>query len=208
MKIFTIIERNYDNLSPREQKMIVATVISSLFLICGFFIFLVSDSFMERELRIKNLKNALNLMYKNRGKVEEARTLMASYEMKAVKKPPMLQGHIDTLAQTLELTGLNYNPKKPKDLGETKEYHQESVEVKLVDVDLKKISLLMDKIEKGQHLLMVTELTVTARRSHHDRLDGTLVVSSFFKRSAAELKEISDKKKKESASKKKKKTEK
>ncbi|MBN2724137.1 MAG: hypothetical protein JXR95_08720 [Deltaproteobacteria bacterium] len=195
MKIFSKIENGFDNLSSREQKMVVATIISSMFMICGLFIFLISDSFSEREQRIDGLKGAIKNLYKNRGKVANVKDILASYEMKAIKKPPMLQGFIDTAAQDFELKGLNYNPKKPKDLGEHKEYHEESVEVKLHDVDLKKFSQLMDRVENNQYLIMVTELKSTSRRGHHDRLDSSIIVSSYYKRNAKELKELATDKK-------------
>jgi type II secretory pathway component PulM len=187
MALFSKVEEFYDQLVPREQKLIVGTALSVIFFIGAIVIFLVSDAFSERQERIDNLKSALKILKKNRQQVQDTKDLMAYYELKANKKPPSLQGHIETIAKKFDISP-NYNPKKPKDLGEHKEYHQESVELKFHDVDLKAITQFMNALEKGKHLIMVTEMKITSRRGQHDRLDPTIVVSSFYKKNANELK--------------------
>ncbi len=193
MKLFERIEYIYDNFSDREQRMVVASVLILLVFIASFFVFLVSGSFSEREERVRELRSAARLLEQNRESVEESRQALASFEMKASKKPPMLQGHLDELAKTFELGNASFTPKKSEELGPNREYQMESVEVKFFDVDLKKITQFMDKLEKGPNLIMVTELRITTRRNQHDHLDPTLVVSSYYKRSAAELKELAKK---------------
>ena len=196
MRLLNKVEELYDNLTMREQRMIVVTVLVAIIFVGAVMMFLVSNSFEARRERVRELRGALSLLMRNRNKVQETKQIMASVEMKAVKKPPMLQGHIDTIVSRYKLGSANYTPKKPRDLGENGEYRKESVEVKLHDVDLKNLSRLMEDLERGEHLILVTELKVTARRGQHDRLDPTLVVSSFYKKSAAELKSEDKKKKK------------
>ncbi|MBU1240726.1 type II secretion system protein M [Myxococcota bacterium] len=193
MKLFNKIEEMYDNFTEREQRMVVASVFVTLVFIAAFFVFLISSSFTEREDRVRELKSAARLLEQNKESVESSRQALASYEMKATKKPPMLQGHLDELAKSFELGSASYTPKKSEDLGANKEYLMESVEVKFFDVGLKKITQFMDKLEKGPNLIMVTELRITTRRNQHDRLDPTIVVASYYKRSAAELKELAKK---------------
>ena len=185
----------------REQRMMIASVLLTVIFGASLFVFLIGDSFSERETRVTELRGALRLLEKNREYVAETRQKLASVEMKATKKPPMLQGHLDELAKTFELGNASYTPKKSEDLGTNKEYHRESVEVKFHDVDLKKISQFMDKLEKGPNLIMVTEMRVTSRRGQHDKLDPTLVVSSYYKRTAKELKDLAAKGKKKSTKK-------
>ena len=195
MKLFTKVEEFYDNLSLREQRMVVASVLITVLFVASFFTFLINDSFTEREDRIRELKSAARLLERNRESVEETKKMLASVEMKATKKPPMLQGYLDELAKQYDLRNTSYTPKKSKDLGSNGEYREESVEVKFHDVDLKKITQFMDKVEKSPNLILVTELRVTTRRGQHERLDQVLVISSFYKRTAKELKEMASKKK-------------
>lgn len=195
MKLFTKVEEFYDNLSLREQRMVVASVLITVLFVASFFTFLINDSFTEREDRIRELKSAARLLERNRESVEETKKMLASVEMKATKKPPMLQGYLDELAKQYDLRNTSYTPKKSKDLGSNGEYREESVEVKFHDVDLKKITQFMDKVEKSPNLILVTELRVTTRRGQHERLDPVLVISSFYKRTAKELKEMASKKK-------------
>lgn len=203
-KLFKRVEEFYDNLSGREQNMIVAAGFTMVVFVASVFLFLVSDSFSEREERIRELKGTVRLLVNNRESVQETRAILASFEMKATKKPPMLQGHLDELAKEFELGNASYTPKKSEDLGSNGEYRKEAVEVKFHDVDLKKVAQFLDKLERGPNLIMVTQLRITSRRGQHDRLDPTFVVSSFYKRSAAELKALSKKKGKKGKGKKRK----
>ncbi|MDA3864024.1 MAG: hypothetical protein PF689_09190 [Deltaproteobacteria bacterium] len=197
MKIFAKVEKFYDDLSLRERKMLVAAGTLSIIFIASVMIFLISDSFEKKRTRIEELKKAISLLKRNRGKVQETKDLMASYEMKAIRKPPMLQGHLDNMAQKFDLKASNFIPKKTEDLGENKEYHKESVQIEFHDVTLKKVSRFMQNLENSRFLIMVTGLTISPRRGQHDRLDQKMTVSSYHKKSSAELKSKSkDKKKK------------
>jgi hypothetical protein len=200
MKLFSKIEEFYDNMLDRERMMVVVAALLTIMFVASVLMFLISDSFSEREIRIGQLDSAITMLLKNRKSVMESKQLLAGYERKATIKPPMLQGHIDEIAKGFELNSGSYNPKKTEELGAHGEYLKESVEVKFHDVDLKKIAQFLDKIEKSKFLLMVTQMKITTRRGHHDKLDPTMIISSFYKRNSKELKER-DKKKKESNSK-------
>ncbi len=192
------VEVFYDNLSQREQRMLVVAALVMVLFVASVFLFLITDSFSQREMRINELKGAVRLLENNRKSVQETRNILATFERKATQKPPMLQGHLDELAKEFELGRASYTPKKSEDLGPNGEYQKEAVEVKFHDVELKKVGQFMDKLERSRYLIMVTELRITTRRGQHDRLDPTFVVSSYYKRSAAELKELAKKRAKKS----------
>ncbi|MGM0596756.1 MAG: type II secretion system protein GspM [Myxococcota bacterium] len=196
MNIFAKIEKFYDDLSLRERKMIVVAGILSIIFIASVMIFLISDSFEKKRTRIEELKKAISLLRRNRGKVQETKELMASYEMKAIRKPPMLQGHLDNMSKKFDLKASNFIPKKSENLGENDEYHKESVQIEFHDVTLKKVSRFMQSLESSRFLIMVTELTISPRRGQHDRLDQEMTVSSYHKKSSTELKRKSKEKKK------------
>jgi hypothetical protein len=104
----------------------------------------------------------------------------------------MLQGHLDQLAKQFELS-LNFTPQKPKDLGDNQEYQVESVELKLHDAPIKNLMQFLDQVERGNYILMITDLKLITRRGQPDRMDPILFVSSFYKRSGEELKALHDK---------------
>ncbi len=192
MKWMSKIENIYDQMSAREQKIIVSMVLVVLLFVFLMFAFFISDAFEERRARIKSLRDAVTLLQKNRNLVQESRQAMATLELKAVQKPPMLQGHLDQLGKQYELS-LNFTPQKPKDLGENLEYQVESVELKLHDAPVKNFMQFLDQVERGNFILMITEIKLNTRRGQPDRMDPVLTVSSFYKRNGEELKALHEK---------------
>ncbi len=192
MKWMQKVETLYDHLSVREQRIMVSLILVVLSFGFLMFVFFIKEGFDERRERIAALRDAVALMQKNRSVVQEGKDAQATLEMKAVQKPPMLQGHLDSLATRVELSP-NFTPQKPKDLGDNQEILVESVEVRLHDAPIKNLFQFLDQIERGSHLMMVTEIKLNTRRGQPDRMDPVLFVSSFYKRSAEELKALSDK---------------
>lgn len=192
MKWMQKVETLYDQLSAREQRIMVSLILVVPAFGFLMFVFLIQGGFDERRERISALREVVALMQKNRGVVQESKDAQATLEMKAVLKPPMLQGHLDTLARQVELSP-NFTPQKPKDLGDNQEILVESVEVRLHDAPIKNLFQLLDQIERGGHLMMITDLKLNTRRGQPDRMDPVFFVSSFYKRSAEELKALSDK---------------
>lgn len=192
MKWMQKMETLYDHLSVREQRILVSLILVVLTFGFLMFVFFIKEGFDERRERIAALRDVVALMQKNRSVVQEGKDAQATLEMKAVLKPPMLQGHLDTLANRVELSP-NFTPQKPKDLGDNQEILVESVEVRLHDAPIKNLFQFLDQVERGSHLMMVTEIKLNTRRGQPDRMDPVLFVSSFYKRSAEELKALSDK---------------
>ncbi|MBU1244120.1 type II secretion system protein M [Myxococcota bacterium] len=192
MKWMEKIEQMYDQFTAREQKILVSMVLVVLGFVFFMFAFFISDAFDERRERIRTLHEAVTLLQKNRNLVQESRQAQATLELKAVQKPPMLQGHLDQIAKQFELS-LNFTPQKPKDLGENQEYQVESVELKLHDAPIKNLMQFLDQIERGNYIMMITDIKLTTRRGQPDRMDPVLIVSSYYKRSAEELKALHDK---------------
>jgi type II secretory pathway component PulM len=192
MKWMQKVETLYDQLTVREQRILVSLVLVVLAFGFLMFVFFIKEGFDERRERISALRDAVTLMQKNRSLVQEGKDAQASLEMKAVNKPPMLQGHLDTLAKQVELSP-NITPQKPKDLGDNQEILVESVELRLHDAPIKNLFQFLDQVERGNYLMMVTEIKINTRRGQPDRMDPVLFVSSYYKRSAEELKALHEK---------------
>ena len=188
------VENFYDQLSQREQRILISLVLVVILFVFFLFAFFIYESFEERQERIEALKTAAIQLQKNRNLLQENRQALVSLEMKAINKPPMLQGHLDQLAKQYDLSS-TITPQKPRDLGDNKEFVMESAELIMHDVPVKQFMQFLDKIERGNYLLMITEIKMNTRRGQPDRMDPVLTVSSYYKRSAAELKELSDKEK-------------
>jgi hypothetical protein len=192
MKWMQKVETFYDQLGVREQRILVSLILAVLAFGFLMFVFFIKEGFDERRERIAALRDVVTLMQKNRSIVQENKDAQATLEMKAVQKPPMLQGHLDTLATKLELSP-NFTPQKPKDLGDNQEILVESVELRLHDAPIKNLFQFLDQVERGNYLLMITEIKLNTRRGQPDRMDPVLFVSSYYKRSAEELKAMHDK---------------
>lgn len=192
MKWMQKVETLYDQLAVREQRIMVSLVLVVLAFGFLMFVFFIKEGFDERRERIAELRDVVALMQKNRSIVQENKDAQASLEMKAVNKPPMLQGHLDTLATQLELSP-NFTPQKSKDLGDNQEILVESVELRLHDAPIKNLFRFLDQIERGSYLMMITDIKLNTRRGQPDRMDPVIFVSSYYKRSAEELKTLHDK---------------
>jgi len=192
MKWMSKIENIYDQLSVREQRILVSLVLVVMAFVFFLFAFFIKEGFDERRERITALRDSVSLLQKSRSAVQENRQAQATLEMKAVQKPPMLQGHLDTIAKQYELSP-NITPQKPKDLGDNQEILVESVELRLHDAPIKGLFQFLDQVERGNYLMMVSEIKLNTRRGQPDRMDPVLFVSSYYKRSAEELKALHDK---------------
>ena len=192
MKWMSKIENTYDQLTVREQQILVALVLVVLGFVFFLFVFFIKEGFDERRERITALRDAVSLLQKNRSAVQENQQAQATLELKAVQKPPILQGHLDTIAKQFELSP-NITPQKPKNLGDNQEILVESVELKLHDAPIKGLFQFLDQVERGNYLMMVSEIKLNTRRGQPDRMDPVLFVSSYYKRSAEELKALHDK---------------
>ena len=192
MKWMSKVENIYDQLSVREQRILVSLVLVVMAFVFFLFAFFIKEGFDERRERITALRDSVSLLQKSRSAVQENRQAQATLEMKAVQKPPMLQGHLDTIAKQYELSP-NITPQKPKDLGDNQEILVESVELRLHDAPIKGLFQFLDQVERGNYLMMVSEIKLNTRRGQPDRMDPVLFVSSYYKRSAEELKALHDK---------------
>lgn len=192
MKWMSKVENIYDQLSVREQRILVSLVLVVMAFVFFLFAFFIKEGFDERRERITALRDSVSLLQKSRSAVQENRQAQATLEMKAVQKPPMLQGHLDTIAKQYELSP-NITPQKPKDLGDNQEILVESVELRLHDAPMKGLFQFLDQVERGNYLMMVSEIKLNTRRGQPDRMDPVLFVSSYYKRSAEELKALHDK---------------
>lgn len=186
------IESTYDAFSLRERRIVVSLVFVVIFFIFAIFSFFIMDIFDERRERIQALDDAIAVLKKSVPQLQEKQESAGSLDLKAVQKPPMLQGHLDQLATKYGLSP-NFTPQKSRDLGNNQEYQVESVEVRFNDVPIASFIQFLDSIEKGNSLILVTEIKLNTRRGQPDRIDPTIIVSSYYKRSAEELKELNDK---------------
>ena len=186
------IENAYDQLAPRERRIVVTLVFVVVFFIFAIFAFFIMDAFDERRGRIRAIEDAIVQLTKNAPQLQEKQESLGTLDFRATQKPPMLQGHLDQLATQSGLSP-NFTPQKPRDLGENQEYQVESVEVRFNDAPIASFIQFLDSVEKGNSLILVTEIKLNTRRGQPDRVDPTIIVSSYYKRSAEELKELHDK---------------
>lgn len=186
------VEDAYDNLSPRDRRMLLGLLFGVVFFVFAIFAFFIMDALDERRERIQALEDAIALLKKNAPQLQETQESNGSMDFRAAQKPPMLQGHLDQLATQYGLSP-NFTPQKPRDLGDNKEYQVESVEVRFNDAPVASFIQFVDQVEKGNSLILVTEIKLNTRRGQPDRVDPTIVVSSYYKRNAEELKQLHDK---------------
>lgn len=164
-------------LAPRERVMVTAAA----FAVALFTLWLVAHQIgagiSAREARIEQKTKVLSQI----GKLAEGYRRRAA-ERQAIdarlKGPPVqLMSHISQAGATL---GIQVNDLRPSGApAETEGLREESVEVNLARIEMQKLGLLMQALERGAGLVKIRRIRVTTRGDEPALVDATLVVSTF-----------------------------
>ncbi len=174
------IGESFRRMSDRERIMVLGLAGTAVVLVLALLSFLILDGLDTREMHNERLRQVIRKLEKNRGRLMASKREDARLDVKLDRKPPALQGHIETIAERLKVEIKGYSPPKEKELGKRKLVLQKSVTISLYDIGLAKLMKFVNALESGGYLIMVTQLQVVPRSTDHGRLDvKKLQVSSY-----------------------------
>ncbi len=194
-----IIDRMADSLSHmsrRERILVLGLGCTLVVLVLAIFTYLIMDGLDSRRQENARIESVLKRLQRNRSRLVASKSVDARLDVKLDRKPPALQGHIETLAKRFEVEVNDYKPSKPKALGKKKRVLEKAVTISLYDIGLDKLMKFINAIESGGYLIMITQLQVVPRSTNHARLDVKKLKVSSYERNKEEKKVSSKKKKK------------
>jgi hypothetical protein len=173
------IGESFSQLSPRERVMVAGLVVTFFTLAIGMLGYFITDGLDKRQTRIDKQKNAIELLIRHADALRDARLADARTDARIQESVPMLQGHIDKIAEQVEVDVKEYKSLKPKHLGKKKRYLEKSVRLRIYGVGIDPLSRFMDKLEGGRHLIQITRLDIQTRTGQPELLDVDMVVSTY-----------------------------
>lgn len=184
---------SFDHLSGREKAMLVGLVGTFAFLLVGGLWFFIDEGLSQRETRCEKLRSAVTLLDRHDERLREAQMADARADAKIQSSVPMLQGHLDKIAKELEVEVKEYKSLKKRPLGKEKKYVEKSMRLRIYGVKVGPLSLFLDRIEGGRHLILVSALDVQTQVGKPEMLDVDMVVSTYEKVGKSKAKKSSRK---------------
>ncbi len=177
-------------MTPRERRMLALLGAVLLLVVGGILWYAVSSGLEERSERVALMRQAAEELVRHADELRAAKAARARADARLeTSSVPMLQAHVDKIAQEVGLEVKEYKNLKPRYLDKKKRYQERSVRLRILGTDLSTLAKFLDKLERGRDLVMVTELRITARTGQPDKLDVDMVVSTFEKVKAAKARE-------------------
>lgn len=164
-------------LAPRERVLVTAAVFAVMVFAIWLAAYQIGAGVVARESRIEHKTKVLSQI----GKLAEGYRRRAA-ERQALESrlrgaPVQLISHISQAGATL---GIQVNDLRPTGTPvESEGLREESVEVNLARIEMQKLGLLMQSLERGAGVVKVRRLRLSTRGDDPALLDATLVVSTF-----------------------------
>jgi general secretion pathway protein M len=164
-------------LSLRERLMVSAAALA----VAVFFVWLVAHrigtGLSAREASIEQKTKVLSQVGKlaegYRKRQAERQALMARLQ----GSPVQLMSHISQTGSTL---GIQVNDLRPTGAPtESEGLREESVEVNLARIELRRVAMLVQALERGAGVVKVRRIRISTRADDPMLVDATLVVSTF-----------------------------
>lgn len=164
-------------LSARERLMVSAAAVAVVLFAIWLVAHQIGSGISAREARIEQKTKVLSQI----GKLAEGYRRRAAerqaLEARLRGAPVQLMSHISQAGATL---GIEVNDLRPSGAPtESEGLREESVEVNLARIELQKLALLMQSLERGAGVVKVRRIRLTTRADDPALVDATLLVSTF-----------------------------
>lgn len=173
----------FAGLSSREQRLVLITVIVSIFFVFGGGFLWLQSSLQKKEKQIKAQKEQLEQILSLESEFLASKKKQKEQANKLQGKNISLFSLLQTSASELGLSLKDLNEKKTP-LKDT-ELIQVSVEVNLKEVSIDKLTSFLKSVEskEGKDLVKVTRLKTKTRFDNDQLLDVRMTVSTWRKAS-------------------------
>ncbi len=164
-------------LSTRERVMVTAAAVAVIL----FSVFLVSTkvarSISAREARVEQKTRMLSQIGKLTQGYRQAQAERAALEARLKGPPLQLMSFVSQTGAALGVDVNDLRPGTPSTGSES--VVEESVEVSLARIDLRKLASLLQNLERGAGVVKVRRLRVTTRNDDPALVDVTLLVATY-----------------------------
>jgi Tfp pilus assembly protein PilO len=171
------IKLSFERMSSRERVMVSALGGVFLFLLVvggGYWIY---SGLEEREQQNAEMRKALRLLKRNKGKYLEARRRQAALERQIPREPLDLLTYVSQVFKGLGLQESETSPKPPV-VGPR--YTRTQLEIKANKLSISQVASLLKQLESStSHVVQVTDLSVRTRYRDHEKLDVEITVTSY-----------------------------
>lgn len=169
----------WEAFSVREKIMVGSLAGLACALLLGFVVYSAAESVGEREDLLLEHEETLRAIEGAADRYRESEGDRLSGEIRLRRAVPSLKGHIESVAERIEITIENFGPEKelaPKG----RPYKEASVEVKFRRVELPKIASFMKTLESDRmYTLAVKRLTVRPDVSDANLLNVEMEIAAY-----------------------------
>jgi hypothetical protein len=166
----------WERLAPRQRRLLVIFVATSLSLLTIFGTWWVFSSISDLEDDNADIREALVAIAKHRDEYLDAKSRSAAQEARIGVDPPQLTGDIEAAAreENVQIAESSERPTSPAG----RRYIEHDVDIKIREVDLQSLTKFLRRLETAPRLVVFTRLAIKKRFSD-DKLDVEATATAF-----------------------------
>jgi type II secretory pathway component PulM len=166
----------WDRLAPRQRRLLVVFVATSLSLLTMLGTWWVFSSISDLEDENADIREALVAIAKHRDEYLDAKSRSAAQEARIGGDPPQLTGDIEAAAreENVQIAESSERPTSPAG----RRYLEHDVDIKIREVDLQSLTKFLRRLETAPRLVFFTRLSIKKRFSD-DKLDVEATATAF-----------------------------
>jgi general secretion pathway protein M len=164
-------------LSPRERVMVSAAAVAVFVFVASVVSLSISSGISSRERRIEEKTRLLTQVSKLAEGWRERQATKQALEARLKGPPVQLLSYISQQGTAYQIDVGDLRPTtSPGDLEGLKE---DAVEVNLARVELSRLARFLQALERGQGVVQIRRLRLTARNDDQRLVDATFTVSAY-----------------------------
>ena len=176
-KLRADVEAWLGTLSGRERLMVTAATLAVAVFVMWLVAHQIGAGISAREARIEQKTKVLSQIGKLAEGYRRRQADRQAVEARLAGAPVQLMSHISQAGATL---GLQVNDLRPAGAPtDTEGLREEAVEVNLARIELQKLAMLLQSLERGAGVVKVRRIRVSTRADDPALVDATLVVSTY-----------------------------
>ncbi len=171
------VEAWLNTLSQRERLMVTAAALAVALFVVWFAAFRIGAAMTAREASIEQKTKVLSQVGKLAEGYRRHQAERQALEARLKGSPVQLMSLISQTGATL---GIQVNDLRPTGAPTEQDgMREESVEVNLARIELQRVALLAQSLERGAGVVKVRRIRITTRSDDPLLVDATLVVSTY-----------------------------
>ncbi len=167
----------FGTLSQRERLLVAAAAFAVALFVVWLFAHQIGAGLSRREASIEQKTKVLSQVGKLAEVYRRRQAEKQGIEARLKGSPVQLMSHISQTGATL---GIQVNDLRPAGAPtESEGLREESVEVNLARIELQRVALLVQSLERGAGVVKVRRIRIMSRSDDPLLVDATLVVSTY-----------------------------